>query len=233
MKAVLFDLDGTLLPMDQDRYLQLYMGYLSAYMSKFGYEPKEFIKNLWACTEKMVRNDGKRPNCEIFWDGFAEIYGRDALRHKETVDAFYSIDYARSRAACGFSEHSAEIVNALKAHGITVAVATSPLFPRCAIEQRISWAGLSPDDFALVTTYENSCYSKPNPVYYAYIAKKLGLDPADCVMVGNDVSEDMPAAEVGMEVFLLTDCLINSGDEDIEKYPHGSYGELKEFLGLI
>lgn len=33
--------------------------------------------------------------------------------------------------------------------------------------------------------------------------------PKNVLMVGNDVRDDMSAADVGMKVFLLTDCLIN------------------------
>jgi hypothetical protein len=33
-----------------------------------------------------------------------------------------------------------------------------------------------------------------------------------------------------MQVFLLTDCLINKKDEDIAQYPNGSFPELMEFI---
>ena len=59
---------------------------------------------------------------------------------------------------------------------------------------------------------------------------ELNLVPEECVMVGNDVTEDMIAETLGMKVFLLTDCLINKLNEDISKYPHGGFDELKEFL---
>ena len=48
-------------------------------------------------------------------------------------------------------------------------------------------------------------------------------------MVGNDSREDTVPAQLGMSVFLLTDCLINKG-EDVSKYPNGGFDELKEFL---
>ena len=52
-------------------------------------------------------------------------------------------------------------------------------------------------------------------------------------MVGNDMSEDMIARELGMEVFLLTDCIINKKDEDISAYPHGGYPELLEYIRAL
>ena len=109
-------------------------------------------------------------------------------------------------------------------------LATNPLFPNIATENRIKWAGLSPDDFLLYTTYDNSCRSKPNPQYYTEITEKLGLDPKECLMVGNDVGEDMVAEDLGMKVFLLTDCLINKTDKDILNYHNGGFDELLQFI---
>ena len=52
-------------------------------------------------------------------------------------------------------------------------------------------------------------------------------------MVGNDVGEDMPAEEVGMKVFLLTDCLINKENADISRWEHGGYSKLKNFIRTL
>ena len=63
--------------------------------------------------------------------------------------------------------------------------------------------------------------------------RTLGVSPAECLMVGNDVSEDMIAETLGARVFLLTDDLINSKNADISVYPHGSYEELIAFIKKI
>jgi len=59
---------------------------------------------------------------------------------------------------------------------------------------------------------------------------KLGLHPEECLVVGNDVTEDMIASSLGMHVFLLTDCIINRDGKDISRYPHGSFPELLAYL---
>ena len=82
----------------------------------------------------------------------------------------------------------------------------------------------------LYTTYENSGFCKPNPKYYSEILEKLNLDPEDCLMVGNDVIEDMVAQKLGMKVFLLTDCIINKENKDISQYPNGGFDELIKYL---
>ena len=114
--------------------------------------------------------------------------------------------------------------------GLKVALATNPIFPKVATESRIRWAGLEPEDFELYTSYENIGYCKPNPDYYREIVKRLGVEPEQCLMVGNDVSEDMVAETVGMKVFLLTDCLINKEQKDINQYRRGSFDQILKRL---
>ena len=112
-------------------------------------------------------------------------------------------------------------------------LATNPLFPAQATHWRIQWAGMKPEDFELVTTYDNSSSCKPNPKYYQDILDQFGLKAEECVMVGNDVTEDMIAGTMGMKVFLLTDCMINKDNEDISVYPNGGFTELEMFLKTI
>ena len=114
--------------------------------------------------------------------------------------------------------------------GIGLTAATNPIFPAIATESRIRWAGLQPEDFELYTTYENSSYCKPNLDYYRQILDKLHLVPEECMMVGNDAGEDMIAKQLGMQVFLLTDCLISKAGADISQYPHGDFAQLDAYL---
>ena len=113
------------------------------------------------------------------------------------------------------------------------ALATNPIFPAVATENRIRWAGLKPEDFEFYTTYETCRYCKPNPKYYEDIVEKLGVSAEECLMVGNDVTEDMIAETLGMKVFLLTDCIINKENKDISVYPHGGFEELIDYLKKI
>ena len=233
IKAVLFDLDGTLLPMDYDGFLNLYFGNLAKYLAKYGYEPDALVKNVWAGTREMVKNDGSCMNENKFWDFFAGVYGIDVLQDKVLLDDFYREEFWRAKEACGFDPMARETVELVKALGMKAALATNPIFPMIATRQRIAWAGLERSDFLLCTTYENIGVSKPNPAYYKEIAKRLNVATEECLMVGNDVSEDMVAAKCGMQVFLLTDCLLNKNQEDISGYPQGGFRELQEFLKLL
>ncbi len=233
IKAVLFDLDGTLLPMDQDIFVKAYFKGIAQKLAPYGYEPEDLIKNIWAGTAAMIKNRGPKTNEAVFWDLFAEIYGEKVREDEPYFEEFYRNEFNNVKAVCGYTPLSNEIIKRLKAQGIRVILATNPIFPAIATENRIRWAGLDVDDFELYTTYENCNNCKPNPEYYSDILKKAGLKAEECLMVGNDVSDDTPAAAVGMKVFLLTDCLINKKNEDISMYPQGGFKELNEYINIL
>ena len=230
IKTVLFDLDGTLLPMDQEEFTKTYFKLLCQKMSDFGYEPKKLSESIWKSTYAMVKNNGQKSNETVFWNCFASIYGNKVFNDKKYFDEFYENEFQKARESCGFNPHVSTMVKKLKSEGFRIVLATNPLFPATATESRIRWTGLEPSDFELYTTYENICSCKPNPEYYREIIEKLDLNPKECIMVGNDVTEDMVAGEIGMDVFLITDCLINKNGEDINKYPHGTFEQMMSYI---
>ena len=210
IKAILFDLDGTLVPMDQDEFVKDYFKRISTKLAPYGYEPKQFVDTIWKGTYAMIKNNSEKTNEEIFWDYATSVYGNKILDHKPVFDKFYEQEFDKVKLVCGYNPKAKETVRKLKEKGYKIALATNPIFPERATRWRIGWAGLEPDDFEFYTTYENINCCKPNPTYYNEVAKRIGLSPEECLMVGNDVSDDMVAQNVGMKVFLLTDCLINS-----------------------
>ena len=145
-------------------------------------------------------------------------------------EEFYANEFQLAREVCGCNPKAAETIKLVKKLGLRAILATNPLFPAIATESRICWAGLEPEMFEFITTYENSSTCKPNPAYYREILEKRGLNPEECLMAGNDVGEDMIAESLGMEVFLLTDCLINKNEEDISKWPNGGFEALQAFI---
>ncbi len=233
VKLVLFDLDGTLLPMDQEVFIKAYFGGLAKKLAPHGYDPDTLIPAIWAGTKAMVKNDGSMPNEQAFWNTFCGLLGEKTREDEPLFAAFYENEFQAVQNVCGYTPDAAKTVQYLKENGVRVALATNPLFPAVATESRIRWAGLQPEDFELYTTYENSRYCKPNPAYYRAILETLSVDAADCVMVGNDVGEDMIAKSLGMQVFLLTDCLINTTDHSVDEFPHGGFDELSAFISKL
>jgi len=230
MKTVLFDLDGTLLPMDLDEFVSYYFGLLAKKMRPRGYEERRLISAIWAGTAAMAKNDGSRSNEAAFWRTFTDSYGEVPAEDRALFEEFYAVEFQQARALCGFNPKAAETVRLVRELGLRAALATNPLFPAVATESRIRWAGLEPSDFELYTTYENIGYCKPNPEYYREILRRMDAAPAETLMVGNDADEDLAAEDAGISVFLLTDCLINRHSRDISAYPRGGFDELQTFL---
>lgn len=230
LTTILFDLDGTLLPMDQDVFVRGYFSRLVKKMAPHGYDPQTLLKALGAGIDAMVKNDGAVSNKARFWACCNAVFGRDTLVDEPLFEEFYRVEFQDVQTDCGFDPRAAETIQAIHALGLGTVLATNPLFPPVATQSRVRWAGLSPEDFSYITTYDNSSHCKPNPDYYREILDKCSLQAETCLMVGNDVTEDMAAREVGMEVFLLTDCLINRENRDIAQYPHGSFPELLAYI---
>lgn len=231
IKAVLFDLDGTLLKMDQDEFVKTYFKYLAIHLAPRGYEADKLLKVFWAGVDAMTTNDGSCSNEEAFWKVFVEAYGEKSIEDKEYIGEFYKNDFNKAEAVCGKCKEAKEIIALVQEKGKIPVLATNPLFPHTATENRMRWAGLETTDFAEYTTYESCHFCKPNPKYYEELLLKLDLRPEECIMVGNDVEEDMiPTKQLGMQNFLLTNCLINKKERDISEIPQGDFEALKIYL---
>lgn len=229
-KAVLFDLDGTLLPMDQDRFVKAYISQMAAHLLPHGYDSRALIQALSLGTEAMYSNDGSKTNEECFWNAFNQVFRRDCRKDMPVFDEFYRTGFQTVKEECGFAPEAAAVIQAVKRKGLLPVLATNPLFPAIATHSRARWAGLQPEEFAHITTYENSHFCKPTAAYYQEILDALGLSAAECLMVGNDADEDLAAMELGIPCFLLTDCLINRSGRDFRNIPHGSFSQLMEYL---
>lgn len=233
IKTVLFDMDGTLLPMEQEKFVEAYFGLLAKKLAPRGYRAETLFPAIWAGVAAMVKNDGTVFNEERFWTRFASLLGEDVLKDLPLFGEFYREEFNGARAACGFRPETGELVSRLKRRGFGLVLASNPVFPRTAQENRMRWAGVDPKEFCYLTSYENSRFCKPDPRYYTEIAETLSLCPGECLMVGNDVKEDGAAERAGMHVFLLTECLINSENADLSAFPHGDFRALTAFLEEI
>lgn len=229
--TLLFDLDGTLLPMELEDFTNTYFKLLAAKAA--GYEPKALVAAVWKGTKAMVQNDGSRPNDRRFWEVFAGELGQEVLDLRPVFDKFYAEEFNGAKAATGENPLAKRAVEAAKRAGYTVILATNPLFPAVGVATRLRWLGLSPEDFAYVTSYENCSYCKPNPMYFTQLLERAGRLPSECLMIGNDVREDAIAAgKAGLSAYLITDCLENAHGDDISGIPQGGFTDFMKFAGL-
>jgi len=187
MNTILFDLDGTLLPLDMEEFTQGYFAQLATKLSDH-INPKDLPKIVWTSTKHMVKDTNKdKTNMEAFFEDF-----------KTRID--------------------------------TDLEDLHPLFPKEAIYHRIKWAGLEPDDFELVTTYEGMHYCKPHLEYYEEILELIDKEPNDVMMVGNNVDEDIVASKLGIKTYLIEDYKIDSGNNDLTPDYKGSLEDFYQFV---
>ncbi|MCL2806731.1 MAG: HAD family hydrolase [Coriobacteriia bacterium] len=233
INTILLDLDGTLLQFSQDEFIATYFTKIKKVFTNRGLDADESVKAVWAGTKAMVVNDGSKINAERFWAAFSKQLALNDEQRQDIEAAcedFYTNEFDSVKSILTPSDIPERLVRALPAKGYTVVLATNPLFPPCAVTTRLGWAGLTQQDFFYVSHYENSSFSKPNPQYYEEIFAKIGREPKQCLMAGNNAVEDMVAAKLGAEVFLVTNSLENDTAVDISSYRQGTLAELEVYL---
>lgn len=235
LKTLLFDLDGTLLPVDTDRFVNHYLKMLAEKIATFT-EPKHFICHLLKATDVMIHHQNpNKTNQEVFWETFSPMIPCKSETLTRVLNEFYELDFPKLSFILEESGSSVsyDILRCAFEKGYEVVIATNPIFPKVAVFDRLRWIGAHDFSFRLVTTYEIMRYSKPYKDYYLEILGMINRKPSECMMIGNDMDEDMVAGELGMGTFLVTDHLINRNNLDISVYQKGTLGHLKTYIGNL
>jgi FMN phosphatase YigB (HAD superfamily) len=227
--TILIDLDDTLLINPMDRFLPAYFQRLGDYLSDL-VAPERMLAALMTGTRAMLKNDDPTTRLER---NFADIYYPELDLNEadlqQRIHSFYKQVFPQLQSLTTVNPGARKFVEHLFANGYEVVIATNPLFPRIAIEERLRWAQLPVDefDFSIVTSYENFHFTKPNPAYFTEILGLLGRPLKDAVMIGNDVTADLdPAALLGMPAFHLH-------SQATDRYPVGDFLEAEEWLGGV
>lgn len=229
VRCVLFDLDGTLLPMAFDDFFGAYFKRIGEWCKPF-IEPGALVDAIWKSAVKVSENeDPLTLNSEVFYGEFERITGLAPEVFRPMFDNYYLVDFDILGSEVEPEPLVLETIAMLKERGVSVAVATNPMFPENAIEMRVKWAGLNPKDFAFVAHAQNMRFAKPSLRYYRDILNITGFAPSECVMVGNDVGEDLVAEKLGMKIFWLSTHGICKG-EPPSHCPQGGYREMYDYL---
>lgn len=217
IKTVLFDLDGTLLPMDRDAFEKAYVSSFAQFSAPF-IDPKLLVHALMSSTDVMINNTKKdQVNEARFYESFSKHMDQETFNKLlDVMDDYYNVDFDVVKNVTSKSQEMIDSVQYLKDQGVNVILATNPLFPKIATDKRILWAGFKPSDFSDVTRFEENHFCKPQLEYYQEVLEDNGLLAHECLMVGNDVQEDLIAKELGMKTALLTDDLIHRTEDKIE-----------------
>ncbi|MGM9880824.1 MAG: HAD family hydrolase [Bacilli bacterium] len=217
-RAIFIDLDGTLLPLDESLFLKEYMDKIALFMTKYGYDGNKIVEYIWKGTKAMYFNDGSKTNEELFFEVFEKENG-SCTKEKDLFMKFYEEEFPSLKNTVTVNEDAKKFVAWCHKNFDYVILSTNPLFPQIATYERMKWLGLSPCDFDLVTTYENSCYCKPNPMYFIDLLHKFNLSGEEVIVVGNNDIEDYDCSlKAGIECIIVDDSRITSNKVNIKKH---------------
>ena len=210
IKAIFFDLDGTLLPLKDSDFTSLYVKLLVTKLANHGYDPDKMITNIKTLMKLMYENDGSKTSEEVFLELFSKEYGNKVYEDKDLYDSFYKNEFSQLKTVCGENDLAKDIVKYAKEKTGLVVLATNSLLPHEAVKTRISFLGLTSSDFDYISKYETLHCTKPNPNFFKEILTELNLKPEEVIMFGNNASEDgMCALQAGIKTYLVDiGCLI-------------------------
>ena len=234
-KAIFLDLDGTLLPMDLDKFLARYFEELGAFLYRRGVDPKPFIKGINEGMRAMTKEpDAGVLNEEKFWKVFSGRMEqpRDAL--EPYLMEFYGTDFNKVGDSCTLNPAAEQALATLDAKGYPLYLTTMPMFPPIGVEMRLKWAGCDPAHFDRMTTYDNSTATKPHLAFFKENLSVGGFAPEEVLMVGNNTVEDLDCMKLGMDAYLVTDFLIDPTDDfDFDAVKHGTLAEFAKFAATL
>lgn len=229
IKTILFDLDGTMLPVDLDNFLKIYFAEMGKKFQDL-IEAKTLIKYIMIATEAMVNNTEYLTNETVFMEKFGQLIQSDLGIYRKRFDEFYDREFFAVKSSVVNIPLMRDSVNLLKDKGYDLIIATNPLFPEKAIHHRIRWSGFEPEDFIYISSYEKNHYCKPQLQFYKEVLEETGKTPQECLMVGNDVQEDLIAAKLGIATYLITDFMIHRTKEPVNATYQGTYSDFYRFV---
>ena len=199
--------------------------------------PRRFVEQLMSSTRVMAHNtDPARTNRQVFMEDFFPKVGHPPEVLMPIFEAFYAHDFDRLRIYARTRPEARAVMEEVFAQGYTVVIATNPVFPLTAIEQRLEWAGVRNFDYALITSYENMHACKPHLAYYQEILNKIGCRAEECLMVGNSFEEDIaPATNLGMRAFWVVEAkpgITKLASQAVRQGSLADFGRLIESGGL-
>ncbi len=226
MQGILFDLDGTLLDIDMGAFLRRYFDALAETVAQLvpAGQVENAMQALNDATEAMIRPHPGVTNKDVFHREYLRLTGVDIDANADVFSRFYEERFPSLGGGTGPVAGAEEALAAAEEIGLRIAIATNPIFPLRAVEHRLSWAGIDPSRAHAITAYECMHACKPLRAYFDETAQMIGVEPRDCLMIGDDPILDMSAVDSGMATFSVGEA----------PSPHATYrGTLEDLPDLL
>ena len=233
IKAVIFDLDGTLVPLKDDEFVKMYFSLLCKKLVPLGYDKDILVKTMLTGNKMMKLNDGRASNDVVFWNEFAKVFGDEKRADERYFHDFYLNEFNNIKSILGEKLDSKKVIDFCKSKGLKTIIATSPVLPIEAMVARIGFVDLKEDDFDYISHYSNSNYAKPNPKFIEEVLEKNNLKPEEVLYFGNSEKEDgQPAKMLGIKVFIVGDYIIED-DENLGEFEHFKFDDIIDIISNI
>lgn len=203
IKAFLLDLDDTLLINDMEAFSKHYN---QALLDKIKgvCPPGAFVEALSYGVKAMFYNDGRQgTNEEVFNREFYQRLNRAPDEINPILMDFYRNEFEALAVHTRPDPLARDLVRLLQERGYKIAIATQPVFPLVAIEARLRWAGVGPEEFHydFISSYEQMRACKPHPAFFEGILEHLRVKAPEAMMVGDSLEADMSAGRMGLRTF--------------------------------
>ncbi len=232
IKTVLFDLDGTLLDVDMHQFVPAYLDGLAESIDP-KLDRKTFVETMISRTmERLASDDGSQTNEDFYRKALLSDLGITSAQFSAGLQRFYRDHLSQLEPLVTSFPLARKLIECCQTLGFDVVIATNPVFPRPVVDARLQWAGVGDFDYRWITSYENSCYCKPNPHYFTAIFDELGCDPQSVLMVGNDTEHDLSASQLGVTTFLVETWMIDRESSFVADH-RGSHLDLYHFLAQL
>jgi HAD superfamily hydrolase (TIGR01549 family) len=208
IKAILLDLDNTLIINPDDTFAKAYLGLAEPFFSQYlGIATSRELLSGIVQTLSQPRS-GEVSNIQHIYNQFQHYTDAPLAKIQATLELFFQNVYPRLATCVAPIPFARDCVIALQDDGYAVVIATNPLYMKTAITQRMIWGQLPLENYALITHAENMHFAKPDPAYYAEIVARVGIEPDEALLIGDNPLNDIQAAQaVGLNTFHVADTL--------------------------
>lgn len=230
IKNIFFDMDGTLINMDEDEFIKIHYNLVNRKFEEKGYEnASEIAKVIMKGAYIMPQNDGSKLNSELFYEYCKDELNLNRQDIEEPMDELYRTTYQEAKVTASKIDGMDDVLKTLKAKGKRLFLTTNPIFPLIAILGRLHWGELDENNFVYISNYDICHYAKPNSNFYKEIMENYNLKPEETMLIGNSYEDDiLPAFDLKLRSYYLTS---NKGDKKVDMA--GTHEDFRRFANEI